>query len=64
VLQWIVTGLRGRTGRGLEESPDAPGEVALEAAQRFAAGLALGLFAREVGGGLGVQAALVHGEAM
>jgi len=44
--------------------PDAAGEVALEAADRFAAGLALGLPAREVGGGLGVQAPLADGEAM
>ena len=46
-------GVGGR-GVGLEELPDAAGEVALEAAQRFAAGLAFGLLAGEVGGGLGV----------
>src|SRR3954468_2573095 len=48
----------------LEESPNAAGEVALEAAQGFAAGLAVGLLAREVGGGLRVQAALGDGEAV
>ena len=46
-------------GSVLEQVPDAAGEVALEAADGFAAGLAVGLFAREVGGGLGVQGALV-----
>ena len=73
VLQWIVTaacaacrsaGGDGGRGVGLEQVPDAAGEVALEAADGFAAGLALGLFAGEVGGGLGVQAALGDGEAM
>src|SRR3954451_10538175 len=48
----------------LEESPDAAGEVALEAAQGFAAGLAFGLLAREVGGGLGIETALADGEAV
>src|SRR5204863_2088585 len=43
---------------GLEQVPDAAGEVALEAADRFAAGLAFGLLAREVGVGLGVPPAL------
>jgi hypothetical protein len=48
----------------LEEVPDAAGEVALEAADGFAAGLAVGLFAREVGGGFGVDAAFGDGQAM
>jgi hypothetical protein len=45
----------GRAGGLAEQVPDAAGEVALEAAQRFAAALALGLLAREVGGRLGVR---------
>ena len=49
---------------GLEEVPDAAGEVAFEAAQRFAAGFAFGLFAGEVGGGFGVEAAFADGEAV
>ena len=57
-------GGRGCGGWWLEEFPDASGEVALEAAQRFAAGLAFGLLAREVGGGLGVETALADGEAV
>jgi hypothetical protein len=48
----------------LQQSPDAAGEVAFEAAQRFAAALAFGLLAREVGGGVGVQAAVGDGEAV
>src|SRR5215207_267789 len=48
----------GGRGVGLEQVPDAAGEVALEAADGFAAGLAVGLLAGEVGGGLGVQTAL------
>src|SRR4051794_41284044 len=48
----------GGRGVGLEQVPDAAGEVALEAADRFPAGLAFGLLAGEVGGGLGVQATL------
>ena len=54
----------GGRGVGLEEVPDAAGEVALEAADGFAAGLAFGLSAGEVGGGLGVQAAFGDGEAV
>jgi hypothetical protein len=38
--------------------------VAFEAAQRFAAALALGLFACEVGGGVGIEAAFGDGEAV
>jgi hypothetical protein len=45
----------------VEEVPDAAGEVALEAAQGFHAVLALVLFAGEIGGGVGVPAALVDG---
>ena len=72
-LQWIVMMRRGAArsaggdggrGVGLEEVPDAAGEVALEAADGFAAGLAFGLAAGEVGGALGVQAALGDGEAV
>ena len=37
-----------------EELPDAAGEIALEAAQCFASCLSFGLFAREVGGGVGI----------
>jgi hypothetical protein len=48
----------GGRGVGLEQVPDAAGEVALEAADRFAAGLAFGLLAGEVGDGLGIQSAL------
>jgi hypothetical protein len=48
----------------LKESEDAAGEVAFEAAQRFAATLAVGLLASEVGGGVGVQAAFGDGEAV
>src|SRR3954454_24226853 len=54
-------GVRGCGGRGLEELPDASGEVALEAAQRLAAGLAFGLLAREVGGRFGVGGGLCDG---
>src|SRR3954449_2846861 len=54
----------GGLGVGLEEVPDAAGEVALEAADGFAAGLAFGLSAGEIGGALGVQAALGDGQAM
>src|SRR5436190_23991358 len=59
-------GACGDGGRwvGLEEVPDAADEVALEAADGLAAGLALGLSAREVGGGLGVEASLGDGEAV
>src|SRR4051794_41879976 len=45
-------GFEGMGGR-LQESPDAAGEVALEAAQGFAAGLAVGLLAGGGGGGAG-----------
>src|SRR5204863_7375514 len=48
----------GGRGVGLKQVPDAAGEVALEAADRFAPALAFGLFAGEVGDRLGVQAAL------
>jgi hypothetical protein len=48
----------------LKEPPDAAGEVTLEAADRFAGGLALGLLAGEVGGGPGVEAALGDREAV
>jgi len=44
--------------------PDAAGEVAFEAAQCFASGLAFGLLACEVGGCLGVMAAFADGEAV
>jgi hypothetical protein len=54
----------GGRGVGLEEVPDAASEVALEAADGVAAGLALGLPAREVGGRFGVQAAFGDREAM
>ena len=37
----------------LQQTPDAAGEVAFEAAQGFATALALGLLAREVGGCVG-----------
>ena len=50
--------------RGLEEVPDAAGEVAFEAAQGFAAGFAFGLFAGEVGGGVGVVEAFGDREAV
>src|SRR3954466_5332261 len=54
----------GGLGVGLEEVPEAAGEVALEAADGFAAGLAFGVAAGEVGGALRVQAALGDGEAV
>src|SRR3954451_23727756 len=54
-----------RTGwGGLEEMPDAAGEVALEAADCFAGGLAFGAFAVEVGAGLGVAAGASDGDAV
>jgi hypothetical protein len=49
---------------GLEEVPDAAGEVAFEAAHGFAVGFAFGLFAGEVGGGVGVVEAFAECEAM
>src|SRR4051794_21408782 len=57
-------GHRGRGVAGVQESPDAAGEVAFEAAQRLAAALAFGLLAGEVVGGLGVESALGDGEAV
>src|SRR4051812_15691764 len=51
-------------GVGLGQVPDAPGELALEAADGLPASLALGLSAGEVGGGLRVQAAFDDGEAV
>ena len=54
----------GDVGGAVQEVPDAADEVALEAAQRFAAGLAFGLLAREVGGGLGVVAGLGERESV
>ena len=51
-------------GWGLQEPEDAAGEVAFEAAQGFAAALAVGLFASEVGGGVRVQAGFGDGEAV
>ena len=54
-----------RTGRGgLEEVPDAAGEVAFEAADGFAGGLAFGAFAVEVGARLGVAAGAGDGDAV
>jgi hypothetical protein len=40
----------------VEEFPDVAGEVAFEAAERFACGFAFGSFAFEVGAGCGVGA--------
>ena len=63
----VMMGVRGvSTGAagGLEQVPDAACEVAFEAANRFAAAFAFGLFAGEVGGGVGVEAALREGEAV
>src|SRR3954451_22299517 len=54
----------GGLGVGLEEVPDASGEVALEAADGFASGLAFGLSAGEVGRGLGIQTAPGDRQAM
>ena len=61
--RWSAGGDGGR-GVGLERVPDAAGEVAFQAADGVAAGLAFGLSAREVGGGLGVEAAFGDGEAV
>jgi len=47
-----------------ESGADAAREVALEAAQRFPAAFALGLFAREVAGGLRVEAGFADREAV
>ena len=48
----------------MEEVPDASGEVAFEAAQRFFAGLAFGAFARDVVLGLGVASGAGDGDAV
>ena len=48
----------------LEEVPDAAGEVALEAADCVAVGLAFGAFAFDVGLGLGVAACAGDGDAV
>jgi hypothetical protein len=56
-------GLAG-IGGGLQEVPDAAGEVAFEAAQRFAACFSFGLFACQVGGAFGVEAAFADGQAV
>src|SRR5688572_11453125 len=54
-----------RTGwGGLEEVPDAAGEVAFEAADGFAGALAFGSFAVQVGAGLGVAAGAGDGDAV
>src|SRR3954447_20182585 len=57
-------GRDGGCGVGLEEVPDAAGEGGLEAADGFAARLAFGLAAGEVGGSLRIQAALGDGQAV
>src|SRR3954467_15799954 len=64
--RWAAGSVGGDGGRGvgLEEVPDAAGEVALEAADGFAAGLAFGLAAGEVGGGVRIEAALGDGQAV
>ena len=54
----------GGLGVGLEQVPDAAGEVAFEAADSFAACLAVGLAAGQVGRALGVQAAFGDGQAV
>src|SRR4051812_17537096 len=55
LCQEIDVGGVVQDGRGrLEEVPDAAGEVALEAAQCFAVGLAFAAFAFQVGLGFGV----------
>ena len=48
----------------MEEVPDAAGEVALEGAERFAAGLAFGLFAFDERLGFGVVAGLCERESV
>jgi hypothetical protein len=60
----VSAGGDGGLGVGLEQVPDAAGEAALEAADRFSAALAFALFAGKTGGGLGVEAAFGDGEAM
>src|SRR5512133_1699908 len=57
-------GGRGGGVGGLEEVPDAAGEVALEAPERFAVGLALGAFAGEVVARVGVAAGAGDGDAV
>jgi hypothetical protein len=51
-------------GGWLEEVPDAAGEVAFEAADRFAVGLAFGGLAGDVGLCLGVAAGAGDGDAV
>ena len=58
-LGWLGLG-----GVGLEEVPDAACEVAFEAADGLAVGFAFGLFAGEVGGGVGVVVAFGECEAV
>src|SRR3954451_11587510 len=54
-----------RSGRGrLEQVPDAAGEMALEAADGVAVGLAFGAFACDVGLGLGVATRACDGDAV
>ena len=55
--RWRCRGA-GRRGR-LQETEDAASDVSLEAAQRFAAALAFGSLARDVGGCRGVQPGFV-----
>jgi hypothetical protein len=47
---------------GVEQAPDAAGEVAFEAADGLELGLAWGVFAREVSAGLGVDAGAGEGD--
>ena len=49
---------------GLEQAPDAAGEVALEAADGFFGALAFGAFAGDVGAGFGVPTQPRDGDAM
>ena len=51
-------------GGRLEQVPDAACEVAFEAADRFAVGLAFGAFAGDVGAGFGVAAGAGDGDAV
>ncbi len=51
-------------GREPKESPDAADELALEAAERFAVGLAFGLLALDVGDRFGVAAGARDGDAV
>src|SRR5215207_8049272 len=59
----VMAVLLGRVGR-LEQLPDAPGEVALEAADGLFGALALGAFASDVVLGLGVAAQAGDGNAV